>query len=486
MPQAFKQFVFTFSFASFLFCSAAFAQQPAPAAPAQDSGMEDRIRALEDKVIELEGQIRALKSQGAHSDRAAGPAQPTPNAAAGAPTTAAAAAAPPATPNPSAPATAAATEPGAAQTPATGAQEAAPPPPLTDQTVTGGAGQNAKLLNPDVSVIGDFVSSMGRNPIRPVPSLEMHESEVGLQAIIDPYARADFFISFGEEGVNLEEGYVTFTALPAGIVARVGKMRAAFGKVNTQHNHVLPWIDRPLVTENLVGGEDGIDDAGVSLSRIFAAPRGVVLEATGQVFRGDSADVFRANTRSSLSTVEHLRGYKDITESTNLDLGLSYAYGANPNSSVTFLPGTGTVTNYPYHTSLYGVDATLRYKPLRRAIYKSFTGRAEFIWNQAQSNLQSGTGTPFNRFSRSFGYYASSDYQFARRWTFGARYDHSDRQFQDFLTDQGGSLVLTYRPTEFSVIRGQYRITNYAEKITTNELRFQVQFAIGAHGAHPF
>jgi len=32
----------------------------------------------------------------------------------------------------------------------------------------------------------------------PSRSLELHESEVGLQAIIDPYARADAFISFGE------------------------------------------------------------------------------------------------------------------------------------------------------------------------------------------------------------------------------------------------------------------------------------------------
>ena len=47
-------------------------------------------------------------------------------------------------------------------------------------------------------------------------------------------------------------------------------MRAAFGKVNTLHNHVLPWTDRPLVTQNLVGGEDGINDAGMALSRIFA------------------------------------------------------------------------------------------------------------------------------------------------------------------------------------------------------------------------
>src|SRR5207247_785023 len=85
---------------------------------------------------------------------------------------------------------------------------------------------------------------------------------------------------------------ITFTALPAGIVAKVGKMRAAFGKVNTLHNHVLPWVDRPLVTNNLVGGEDGIDDAGVSIQRIFQAPKGIFMEATGQLFRGDSGDRF--------------------------------------------------------------------------------------------------------------------------------------------------------------------------------------------------
>src|SRR5207253_11132430 len=146
-------------------------------------------------------------------------------------------------------------------------------PQQTTAVETGGATSMAKALNPDVSVIGDFLGSAGRNPIAGVPSLEMHESEVGFQAIIDPYARGDFFISFGEEGVNLEEGYITFTALPAGIVARVGKMRAAFGKVNTLHNHVLPWVDRPLVTNSLVGGEDGIDDAGVSVQRILQIGR---------------------------------------------------------------------------------------------------------------------------------------------------------------------------------------------------------------------
>ncbi len=393
------------------------------------AALVQKIRDLEDRIIAMEGQIRQLKGQQAEAQ--------------------AAAAAPPQTvaapmPNPPVPAASAA-----------GSQAIA---------LGGAGGSAAKALNPDISVIGDFIGVAGHNPVQPSPSLQMHESEVGLQAILDPYARGDFFISFGENGVNLEEGYITFTALPGGFVARVGKMRSVFGKVNTLHNHVLPWADRPLVTANLVGGEDGINDAGISIQRILPAPKGIFLEATGQLFRGDSSDVFTASAKSDLSEVAHLRGYRDISESTNLDLGVSYARGHNDLGS-NFL------------THLYGVDATLRWKPLRRSIYHSFVFRSELIWNQRQQ-------LPVEQ--RAFGFYTSADYQLGRRWFVGTRYDRSDRSRFANITDEGGSVVLTYWPSEFSQVRGQYRFTRYQGTIDTHELLMQVQFSLGAHGAHPF
>ena len=84
------------------------------------------------------------------------------------------------------------------------------------------------------------------------------------------------------------------------------------------------------------------------------------------------------------------------------------------------------------------------------------------------------------------GYYVSADYQFARRWWLGGRYDHSNHANDAALLDQGGSAVLTYWPSEFSQVRGQYRHTRYADGPDANELLFQFQFSIGAHGAHPF
>ena len=358
----------------------------------------------------------------------------------------------------------------------------APAPAQLAQTQTyGGATSNAKLLNPDISLIGDFIGTAGRNTISPSRSLELHESEVGMQAIIDPYARADAFISFGEEGVNVEEGYVTFTSLPAGLLLKVGKMRAEFGKVNTIHNHALPFIDRPLVTNNLVGGEDGIDDAGISLSRFLPAPKEWFLQGTAQVYRGDSSDVFAAHRRQDVSVVGHLRVYRDLGESTNLDLGASYARGHN---------GAGVGTTFDpanFLTNLYSADATIRWKPLRRAIYHSFLFRTELFWS-ARDQL-----SPLNTFQtqHAFGLYSSGEYRVNRRWTLGGRFDRSARAAVGSLTDTGFSSILTYWPSEFSQIRGQYRYGHLWDApndrfTNANEFLFQFLFVMGAHGAHPF
>jgi len=397
--------------------------------------VQEQLRALEERVHVLESEVQTLK---------AAQAAPTP------PTQAP----PPPTELP----------PGQAPAAPTQLPPGAPLTPSSPLPVYGGASAAAKALNPDVSVIGDFIGAGGRNTIRPLPALEMHESEVGLQAIIDPYARGDFFFTFGEQGVDLEEGYITFTSLPGGFVARVGKMRSSFGVVNTLHNHVLPWIDRPVVSEDLVGGEDGIDDAGVSVNRILPVPKGIFLEATGQVFRGDSGDVFSHTRKSDISTVGRLRAYRDLTESTNLDLGLSFARGHNDLGSA-------------YRTQLYDLDTTLRWKPLRRAIYHNFLMRSELIWSEREEP---------SAVQRAFGFYTASDYRLNRRWTVGGRYDRSGRARNAALTDTGFSGVLTYWPSEFSQLRGQYRFTRYAEGRDANEFLFQFLFVLGAHGAHPF
>jgi hypothetical protein len=349
----------------------------------------------------------------------------------------------------------------AAPPPAAPAPVQEPPPglPATGQVSPGAS----KVFNPDTSVIGNFVGVAGKNPSSDQPSLEMSEVEMAFQAIVDPYARADFFLSASPQGLSVEEGFLTFNTLPAGLLVKVGKMRAQFGKVNAMHTHVLPWADRPLVTQNLVGGEDGIDDAGLSVSKLI--PSDVVyLEATGEVYRGNSS-VFQSDQRSKLAYVGRLRGYRDLTEGTNLDFGTSYAYGP-------------TNIGPDLNKRLFGVDATFRWRPLRRAIYRRFAGRTELVWSRQDMPVASQ--------QNAFGLYVSGEYQFAQRWFMGVRYDQSERVLNASLRDTGGSAFITYWPSEFSQVRAQYRRTHYGDAITANEVLFQFNFSIGAHGAHVF
>ncbi len=405
-----------------------------------------------DRLNDLEGRLARLEASKEGSETPAPPASsPTPAE----PTTAVAEAAPQA-PDSAAPQSA---PPTSAQVP-TGAEGAGGPSGALP--VYGNVNLMSKIFNPDVAVIGDFLGAAGSNTVNPQPALEMHEAEASFQAVVDPYARADFFLSFGAEGAEIEEGFISFPTVPGGLNVKVGKMRAAFGKVNTMHTHVLPWTDRPLVTENLVGGDEGISDSGLSVARLVPNPW-FFLEATGEVYRGDS-EVFTSSTRSDLTYVGRLRGYQDITEGSNLEAGSSIAYGKNELGS-------------DYSTRLIGFDLTYRYRPLRRAIYKRFMARTEMIWSRKE--LLAGVAS-------SVGGYVSGDYQFARRWFGGLRFDYSDRADDDSQHDEGMSWLVTYWPSEFSQIRGQYRRIRYAEGETANEFLFQFLFSIGAHGAHAF
>ena len=228
------------------------------------------------------------------------------------------------------------------------------------------------------------------------------------------------------------------------------------------HSHVLPWVDVPLPMANLLGGEEGIERFG-PVGFKADCQSAVVPGSDGRGLPGQRRS-FTSHKRGNLAYVGRLRGYRDITEATNLDVGTSVAYGHNDAGS-------------DFTTTVYGLDATIRYRPLRRAIYKRFIGRTELFWSQRQQEPAQ---------ANAFGAYVSGEYQFARRWFAGARYDFSDRAAAPSLRDKSGSLLLTYWPSEFSQVRGQFRHTTYAGGIDANELLFQFLFSIGAHGAHLF
>jgi hypothetical protein len=328
-----------------------------------------------------------------------------------------------------------------------------------DNQVSPGA---ARALNPDISVIGTFFGHAGdRNEFDVRDPLALDEAEVAYEAFIDPYAKGRFFISLGPDTIDLEEGYAQFVTLPWGLTAKAGKTKASFGKANTWHTHVRPWVDQPLMITRFFGDE-GLADVGVSVSKVIDNPFGTFIEATGEVYSGNSGDAFARATDNDLFYNAHLKVFRDLTENSNLEVGTSWARGTLPETAG--------------HNQFTGVDVTYRWKPLMRSIYNSMIVRFEGLANRRSD------------FDRSlYGYYVSADYQLAQRWFAGGRFDRADRLFDDGRArDHALSATLTFWPSEFSQVRGQLRRTKLAGGPTLNEVLLQLQFAIGAHGAHAF
>jgi len=327
-------------------------------------------------------------------------------------------------------------------------------------------------FNPAISVIGNLLAVGGQNRYEGLPNFSLRETEVGIQSVVDPYARADFFLSFGESGVEVEEGFITFTSLPSGLLVKAGRMRMSFGKTNTLHLHTLPWPDEPLPVVNLLGGEEGWVGTGLSVSSLIPLPGDTFSELTLQSVRAGTESLFNSDKRGRLAYNAHYRIFRDLTEAANLDFGISYAMGPNEG---TVPPHEGPVANGD--TRLAGVNFIWRWKPLVTASYTSASIRGELI-----ASRRSRPGLRED----STGWFLSGEYQLDKRWFAGVRIESSDRADDASKRDDGQALLLTFWPTEFSQLRGELRRRRYDRSYAATEVLLQLQFAIGAHGAHPF
>jgi hypothetical protein len=364
------------------------------------------------------------------------------------------------TPNPS-PSPAAAPPP--QPTPAPAPEPTPAPAPLSN--VFSPNPVNPTFFNPAIAVIGNFLATAGHNPVVPTTSFQLQESEISFQAVVDPYARADLFLSFSNSGVSVEEGYITFLHLPWDVLVKAGKFKMQFGKINTLHAHVLPWPDEPLPVVNLLGSEDGWEDEGLSASKLIPLPGDTFSEIYGQVVSGSNVEnLFHAPSASKVAWNSQYRVYRDFGDDNNVEVGASYGGGFN---------GVTTDT----HTDLQNFHMVYRWKPLQGQPYRQLIVRGEFFRSVRQQIGPTQIAT---------GWFAAADYQLARRWFAGVRAEWSGRAADATLHDRGVSTALTFLPSEFSVLRGEYRRRTYAGGHVANEGILQIQYAIGAHGAHPF
>lgn len=340
---------------------------------------------------------------------------------------------------------------------------------------TASALQGSNLLNPNISAIGWLQAEAGHRKIDPdQEAFQLKEVEMAIQAVVDPYSKADFIISFNDGGAEIEEGTINWFALPYGLALKGGKFKANFGRFNRIHTAETSFADRPLVEQSYFG-EEGLSGTGASVSWQIPNPVLLINWDAEAMTAPEAADVpaFGKAKKGDLLYVSRLGGYIDTSEATNLSFGTSYANGPAGQELDSVTQSSSTLRN-----STVGADLTFRWKNPRRAIYRSFVWNSEALWNHhdvTRSNAQN-----------SWGLFSHIEYQFARRWRVGGRYDYSESPLDKNIELKGGLAYLTFMPSEFSLISLQGRHITLDDGTHEDMGFLKTTFSVGPHGAHPF
>ncbi len=335
------------------------------------------------------------------------------------------------------------------------------PEPVPQQT------RSAISANPDIGVVADFRTSYLSSGKKNVDAY-LNETEVSFQSIVDPYIRADFFLSLSREpithkyGMEVEEGYLTTLTLPYRLQLKVGKFREAAGRINPVHPHALPFIDLPAAYVNYFG-EEGLNDEGASLSWL-APTKSFYQELIFQATSGTSeSPVFNRGENNRFVYLGHLKNFFTLSQNATLELGLTGITGPNDSSR---------------NTNIAAVDLTYKWKPVQMNTYKSVTWQSEFFYGNARYAS--------NQAHNSFGFYSFVEDQVAKRWFLTARYDYAQRPYDHSILVQAYSITAGWYATEFQKIEieGKHTSVNVEPDYTQAWLRWI--FVIGAHGAHQY
>jgi hypothetical protein len=334
------------------------------------------------------------------------------------------------------------------------------------QTSTPVQARTAPSTLPDISVVGDFQASYKNNVKRNFDA-GINEAELSLQSVVDPYARADFFITVGRDPVtgkfstDLEEGYLTTLSLPAHLQLKVGKFKSAMGRINPVHSHALPFISLPDAYQNYFG--EGINDEGMSLSWLVPNPvfyQELLVQVTDGPIDNPSFSRSVGNTYFELA---HLKNFFDLSANATLELGFSGMTGEN---------------SFDLRTNIAAMDLTYKWKPVQYNTYRSFTWQSETYFSNANISKDKAMNT--------FGMYSFINFQFSKRLFFTGMYSYSNKPYSASTVENSYSATIGWYATEFQKLEIEGKTTSSNMEKEQNQILLRWIFVIGTHGAHQY
>jgi hypothetical protein len=319
---------------------------------------------------------------------------------------------------------------------------------------SGGGPRGANLLNPEISATGDvrLVAHEGRQENTGVA----REFEFAFQSALDPYSNTKIFMTFEDEEVGIEEGYLYWTGLPGRLRLDVGKFRQQVGDLNRWHLHALPETEYPLVYQRFFS-EEGL--TGIGLSLYTTLPFSLA-HATHEVWLQGTTTGSEGLQASGHQPVllGRLQNFWQLSRSTYAQLGVTGLGGNNDDAGL--------------RSRVAGLDFRLTYRPPQAATRRDITFRAEGYRFHADE-----LGTTTNR----YGTFLDLQARTSQRWVLGARYDWVEAPRGADDTEWRITPNITWWQSEFVYLRleGEHRHTDLEG--SRNLLSLQAVWAMGPH-----
>lgn len=264
-------------------------------------------------------------------------------------------------------------------------------------TVFRSRGLGLQALNPEISVTGDFLATwraLGEEGDSDKDfDFIFRGLGIHMESYLDPYSKFKAALHGAGEGhgTQVEEAYYTrYGALGGNLT--LGRFRQQFGVVNRWHEHALDQVNFPLALQQIFG-EEGLASSGVSMDWVLPQFLSASNELTLQVTNASNERLFANNEDGLPTALVHYKNYRDLSEATYFEVGLTALAGRNNRWEVTPAGDEeATEVDHDLWTWVFGADFSLVWEPTGEMRYRNIEWHAELYWLDRNLLAPDGSG----------------------------------------------------------------------------------------------